>query len=86
MILGTGLDIMELDRIRAAHEKFGERFSKRILHPAKIACRLSHKNPAPFLAARGGRMIHLTLSHTENYAAAMAFFIFIETRMTCDAA
>ena len=121
MILGTGIDIIEVARIAAAHEKFGERFLNRILKPAEIAYALSHKNPAPFLAARfaakeaiskafgtgigkqlgwqdmevgrkesgepfvilhgggphllkerGARIVHLSLSHTEHYAAAMA--------------
>jgi holo-[acyl-carrier protein] synthase len=121
VILGTGIDIIEVVRIAASHEKFGERFLNRILKPAEIAYALSHKNPAPFLAARfaakeaiskafgtgigkhlgwqdmevgrkesgepyvilhgsgahllkerGGRIVHLSLSHTEHYAAAMA--------------
>jgi holo-[acyl-carrier protein] synthase len=52
MILGTGIDIIEVERIRTSFEKFGERFVNRILHPAEIAYCLSHKNPAPFIAAR----------------------------------
>lgn len=52
MILGLGIDIIEVARVAASHEKFGERFLNRILHPAEIAYCLSHKNPAPFLAAR----------------------------------
>src|SRR6266436_5803819 len=52
MILGTGIDIIEVSRIRASYEKFGERFLKRILRPAEIAYCLSHRFPAPFLAAR----------------------------------
>lgn len=52
MILGIGIDIIEVARIRASHEKFGERFLNRILHPDEIAYCLSHKLPAPFLAAR----------------------------------
>ena len=121
MILGTGIDILEVARIQASYEKFGERLLKRILRPAEIAYCLSHKRPAPFLAARfaakeaiakafatgiahqlgwqqmevgrresgepfvilhdrgnellaqrGGRIVHLSLSHTDTYAAAMA--------------
>jgi len=121
MILGTGIDIIEVARIRASHEKFGDRFLNRILRPAEIAYCLSQRNPAPFLAARfaakeaiskafgtgigkqlgwqdmevgrkdsgepfvilheggqelfqrrGGARFQLSLSHTENYAAAMA--------------
>ena len=52
MILGTGIDIIEVARIRASFEKFGERFLHRILRPAEITYSLSHKQPAPFLAAR----------------------------------
>lgn len=52
MILGIGIDIIEVARIEASHERFGERFLKRILHPNEIAYCLSHKSPGPFLAAR----------------------------------
>jgi holo-[acyl-carrier protein] synthase len=52
MILGTGIDIIEVARIASSHEKFGERFVNRILHADEIAYCLSHKNPAPFLAVR----------------------------------
>ncbi len=52
MILGTGIDIIEVARIRASYEKFGARFLNRILLPSEIAYCLTHKSPAPFLAAR----------------------------------
>jgi holo-[acyl-carrier protein] synthase len=52
MILGTGVDIIEVARIQASYEKFGERFLKRVLRPDEIAYCLSHRSPAPFLAAR----------------------------------
>jgi holo-[acyl-carrier protein] synthase len=52
MILGVGIDIIEVDRIAKSYERFGERFLKRILHPGEIEYCLSHKAPAPFLAAR----------------------------------
>src|SRR4026208_187982 len=52
MILGVGIDIIEVERIRASHDKFGERFLKRILRPEEIAYCFSHAQPAPFLAAR----------------------------------
>lgn len=121
MILGTGIDLIEVARIRASHEKFGERFLQRILRPAEIAYCIPDKDSAPFLAARftakeavskafgtgigaqlgwqemevrrkeiggpfvilhdggqkllqerGGRIVHLSLSHTEGHATAMA--------------
>ena len=121
MILGLGIDIIEVERIRASHEKFGDRFLNRILHPNEVAYCLSYRDPAPFLAARfaakeaiskafgtgigsklgwrdvevgkretgepfvilheagqtllrdrGAGGVLLSLSHTENYAAAVA--------------
>ena len=52
MILGVGIDIIEVARIASAYEKFGERFVNRVLHADEIAYCLSHKNPGPFLAVR----------------------------------
>jgi holo-[acyl-carrier protein] synthase len=52
MILGVGIDLIEVARIRSSHERFGERFLQRILRPAEIAYCLSHKDAAPHLAAR----------------------------------
>ncbi len=121
MILGTGIDIIEVARVQGSLDRFGERFLNRILHSAEIAYCFSHKRPAPFVAARfaakeaiskafgtgigkhlawhdmevgrkpsgepfvilhgrgqsllaerGGTIVHLSLSHTETYAAAMA--------------
>ena len=121
MILGTGIDLIEVARIAASYEKFGDRFVNRILLPDEIAYCLLHRKPAPFLAARfaakeaiskafgtgigaalgwqdleirrkesgepfvvlhgkgqelfaarGAKKIHISLTHTENYAAATA--------------
>jgi holo-[acyl-carrier protein] synthase len=52
MIIGVGIDIIEVSRIAASYERFGERFLNRILLPNEIAYCLSHKVPGPFLAAR----------------------------------
>jgi len=121
MILGLGIDIIEVARIEASYARFGERFLERILHPNEIRYCLSHKTPGPFLAvrfaakeaiskafgtgigqqlgwqdmevgrkesgepfvilhgkgvdllaARGGAGLKISLSHTQNYAAAVA--------------
>jgi holo-[acyl-carrier protein] synthase len=37
MILGTGVDLAEVDRIRAAIGRYGRRFIERIYTPAEIA-------------------------------------------------
>jgi holo-[acyl-carrier protein] synthase len=52
MILGVGIDIIEVERIKASHQRFGERFLNRILHRAEIEYCLGYKEPSPFLAAR----------------------------------
>ena len=52
MILGTGIDIVEVARIAASVEKFGEAFLQRLLRADELAYCRAHKNPAPFLAAR----------------------------------
>lgn len=121
MILGLGIDIIEVARIEASYARFGDRFLERILHPNEIRYCLSHKTPGPFLAvrfaakeaiskafgtgigqqlgwqdmevgrkesgepfvilhgkgvdllaARGGAGLKISLSHTQNYAAAVA--------------
>lgn len=121
MILGVGIDIIEVARIRSSFERFGDRFLQRILLPGEIRYCLSNKFPAPHIAARfaakeavskafgtgigrylswhdievmrkesgepylilhgagrklletrGGSLGHLSLSHTEAYAAAVA--------------
>lgn len=121
MILGTGIDLIEVGRIQSSYEKFGERFLNRILRPDEIQYCLTHKRPGPFLAARfaakeaiskafgtgigeelgwqdmeikrkpsgepyvvlhdkgiellqkrGGKIVHLSLSHTEFHATAIA--------------
>jgi holo-[acyl-carrier protein] synthase len=121
MILGTGIDIIEVARIASAFEQHGERFVNRVLVADEIAYCLQHRKPAPFLAvrfaakeaiskafgtgigaqlgwqdmeirrkesgepfvvlhgkgktlfeSRGAKSLHISLSHTENYAAATA--------------
>src|SRR5947207_13399015 len=37
MIVGTGVDLAEVERIRAAIERFGDRFVQRIYTPGEIA-------------------------------------------------
>lgn len=52
MILGIGIDLVEVERIKGACERFGERFLHRILRPDELAYCLSHKSMAPHVAAR----------------------------------
>jgi holo-[acyl-carrier protein] synthase len=52
MILGVGIDFIEVARIQGSYERFGERFLNRILLADEIKYCLSHVVPGPFLAAR----------------------------------
>src|SRR5258708_38583717 len=52
MIVGTGVDITEVARIRAAVERFGERFLKRVFTPDEVRYCVSKVNAAERLAAR----------------------------------
>ncbi len=50
-IVGLGLDVVELDRIRRIWERFGETFSQRILTETEQT-RLHVGSPVPYLASR----------------------------------
>ncbi|WP_174408280.1 holo-[acyl-carrier-protein] synthase [Desulfovibrio psychrotolerans] len=50
MIVGLGLDVCELDRIRRSWERFGQRFAARILHPNELNAMPA--DPVAYLAAR----------------------------------
>lgn len=52
MIVGTGVDITEVGRIKATVERFGDRFLKRVFTPAEISYCMSKHNAAERLAAR----------------------------------
>lgn len=52
MIVGTGVDITEVDRIGAAVKRFGDRFLKRIFTLAEIRYCMGKPNAAERLAAR----------------------------------
>lgn len=52
MIVGTGVDIIEVARIKAAIDRFGQRFLKRVFTPAEIRYCISKLNAAERLAAR----------------------------------
>ena len=52
MILGTGIDLVEVERIASSFARFGERFARRFLRPEELGYCLSHKDPAKHIAAR----------------------------------
>jgi len=52
MIVGTGVDITEVARIKAAMERFGERFLSRVFTPEEVRYCLGKPNAEESLAAR----------------------------------
>jgi holo-[acyl-carrier protein] synthase len=121
MILGTGVDIVEIVRFRKILDRSKERFIQRVFTPGEQEFCLAHHDPAPYFAVRfaakeavfkalgtgwakgvtwldvevqrqnpeapvivlhgearklsamkGARFVHLSLSHTENWAVATA--------------
>ena len=52
MIYGVGTDIIEIPRIAAALERFGERFARRILCEPELKRFANHRLPAAYLAKR----------------------------------
>src|ERR1051325_10460818 len=52
MIVGTGVDIAEVGRIKDAVERFGERFLRRVFTPAEVRYCMGKPNTAERLAAR----------------------------------
>lgn len=52
MIFGIGTDIVEMARVNAIWERYGEHFAKRILMDEELALFRQSKQPARFLAMR----------------------------------
>lgn len=52
MIFGIGTDVVRLDRIASAYERFGRHFVERLLMPEELAAFEGHKRPVRFLAMR----------------------------------
>jgi holo-[acyl-carrier protein] synthase len=119
MIIGTGVDIVEIDRFRSVMERLKDRFLRRVFTEDEQRFCLSHRDPVPHFAvrfaakealfkalgtgwargvtwldaevrrerqdaptmllrgeaeklsaSRGTHKVHLSLSHTENWAVA----------------
>ncbi|MFZ4099355.1 MAG: holo-ACP synthase [Chlamydiia bacterium] len=51
-VCGVGIDVIEIDRIRAAWKRHGDRFLSKIFCPEELDYCLTRKDPAPHLAAR----------------------------------
>lgn len=52
MIFGVGTDVVEIERIRKALERWGERFAQRILCAPELGRFRKHKQPISYLAKR----------------------------------
>ena len=52
MLLGTGIDIIEIERIQKAIDGWGDNFLRHVFHEEEIKYAKSHKNPIQHYAAR----------------------------------
>lgn len=53
MILGTGIDMVDIDRVARSIERYGRRFLERVYTPQEIAyCERKRRNAAESYAAR----------------------------------
>lgn len=52
MILGIGTDLIEIARVAAAHDRWGDHFLKKVFTSSEIDYCLSKKHPAESLAGR----------------------------------
>ncbi|HNP34622.1 MAG TPA: holo-ACP synthase [Woeseiaceae bacterium] len=52
MIFGVGTDVVELARVQAVYDRFGERFVRRILMPEELELFHRSRQPVRFLAMR----------------------------------
>ena|SRR3990167_5343267 len=52
MIVGTGIDIVEIDRIRKAVERWGKNFLSKVFTPREIKYSNSRRSAYPHLAGR----------------------------------
>ena len=52
MIFGVGTDVVELSRVQATYDRFGDHFVNRLLMPEEKALFAKSKQPVRFLAMR----------------------------------
>lgn len=52
MIVGMGIDIIDIQRIESLLERFGDRFLRRVFTEGEIDYCKSKRNPSPHLSAR----------------------------------
>ncbi len=52
MIIGTGVDIVEINRLRKVMERLKDRFISRVFTPEEQQFCSGHRDPAPHFAAR----------------------------------
>ena len=73
MIVGSGIDLIEIERIQHSIQRFGSRFLHRVFTPAEQAYCLRKRNNAESFAARfaakeaGAKALGTGISHGVNW-------------------
>lgn len=52
MIIGIGVDIVDVARIKKLYDKYGSKFLDKVLTESEKAYCVSHSNPSQYIAAR----------------------------------
>ncbi len=73
MILGIGIDIVDVGRIRSIYKRHGKRFFKRIFTPGEITYCLKKQDPVPSLAARFAAKEALVKSLGTGFSGGISF-------------
>jgi holo-[acyl-carrier protein] synthase len=73
MIVGTGVDIVEVKRIEKIYTRFQQRFAQRILHPDEWQDFENHPHPIRFLAKRFAAKEACTKAFGTGFSQGLAF-------------
>ena len=57
MIVGVGIDVVDVSRIEALLERYAERFQHRVFTREEIRCCMARSNPSQHFAARFARSL-----------------------------
>lgn len=81
MIIGIGIDLVEIERIKTIWQRYGLKFAERILHASELAC-LPQSNPVLFLAGRFAAKEALSKALGTGFYNQIRFKDFAVTRLS----
>src|SRR3989338_5011045 len=69
MIIGTGIDIIEIARLKQAIDRWGDHFLKHVFHEEEIEYARKHQNPLQHYAARfaAKEAVYKAINHRTHF-------------------